>query len=142
MTDRPVTRTDAEWREILTPIQFSVLREGGTERAFTGKYWQTRTPGTYVCAGCRTPLFESDQKYASGCGWPSFFDEIPGDRVEVQVDRSHNMVREEILCAACGGHLGHVFPDGPPPTGKRYCVNSASIELVPGAEGEADGSAG
>jgi len=132
MSDGPrkVEKTEAEWREQLTPVQFAVLREAGTERAFTGAYWDTTTPGTYVCAGCKTPLFRSEQKYRSGCGWPSFFDELDDADIEVREDRSHGMVREEIVCRVCGGHLGHVFPDGPPPTGKRYCVNSASIELV------------
>ena len=125
-----VEKSEQEWREQLSPLQYAVLRESGTERAFTGKYWNTKTAGTYVCAGCRTPLFRSEQKYASGCGWPSFFEELQDADIEIRVDRSHGMVREEILCSVCGGHLGHVFPDGPPPTGKRYCVNSASIELV------------
>lgn len=132
MSDGPrkVEKSEEEWREQLSPMQFAVLRESGTERAFTGKYWNTKTKGTYVCAGCGKPLFKSEQKYASGCGWPSFFEELDDADIEVVVDRSHGMVREEILCRDCGGHLGHVFPDGPPPTGRRYCVNSASIELI------------
>jgi len=124
-----IVKTDAEWRELLSPMQFHVLREAGTERAFTGKYWQTKAAGTYVCAGCRTPLFRSETKYASGCGWPSFYDDL-GEVIDVRIDRTLGMLREEIVCRTCGGHLGHVFPDGPPPTGRRYCVNSASIELV------------
>lgn len=128
---RRVEKTEGEWRAALTPFQFHVLREAGTERAFTGAHWNTKAPGTYVCAGCRTPLFRSETKYASGCGWPSFFDDLGGGIIEVRVDRAHGMIREEIVCAACGGHLGHVFPDGPPPTGRRYCVNSASVELIP-----------
>lgn len=127
---RQVQKSEAEWRAQLNEEQFWILRQAGTERPFTGQYWQTRTPGTYVCRGCQTPLFRSETKYASGCGWPSFFDDLGGEVIEVRVDRSHNMIREEILCRACGGHLGHVFPDGPPPTGRRYCVNSASIELI------------
>ena len=130
---RRVEKSEAEWRAQLTDEQFWVLRKAGTERAFTGEYWQTKTPGTYVCRGCKTPLFRSETKYASGCGWPSFYDDLGDDVIEVKVDRSHGMIREEILCRACGGHLGHVFPDGPPPTGRRYCVNSASVELVPDA---------
>ncbi|TVQ92686.1 MAG: peptide-methionine (R)-S-oxide reductase [Deltaproteobacteria bacterium] len=128
---RTVQKSEALWRAQLTEHQFHILREAGTERAFTGEYWQTQTAGTYHCAGCDTPLFRSETKYASGCGWPSFYDDLGDDVIEVQIDRSHGMIREEILCRACGGHLGHVFPDGPPPTGKRYCVNSASITLVP-----------
>lgn len=131
MGDNKVVKSDAEWRAILTPFQYHVLREKGTERAFTGEYWNSKVAGTYVCAGCGVELFTSTQKYDSGCGWPSFFDEIPGGRVEVHLDRSYGMVREEIVCARCGGHLGHVFDDGPPPTFRRYCVNSASIRLVP-----------
>ena len=129
-TPRAVHKTEEEWRQQLSDMQYWVLRQAGTERAFTGEYWQTKTPGTYVCAGCKTPLFSSEQKYASGCGWPSFFDELEGDVIETRVDRSHGMIREEIVCRTCGGHLGHVFNDGPKPTGRRYCVNSASIELV------------
>lgn len=130
MGDRKVVKAEAAWREQLTPFEFAVLREAGTERAFSGEYWQTKTPGMYVCRGCETPLFRSETKYASGCGWPSFYDDLGGDVIEVRTDRSHGMVREEIVCAACEGHLGHVFADGPPPTGRRYCVNSASIVLV------------
>jgi peptide-methionine (R)-S-oxide reductase len=131
MTERKVQKTEAEWRAQLTPLQYDVLREAGTERAFTGEYWNTKKKGVYVCRGCGTPLFRSEQKYASGCGWPSFFDELEGDLIERHQDRTFGMVRTEIVCRTCGGHLGHVFPDGPPPTGERYCVNSASIELVP-----------
>lgn len=128
---REVEKPEAAWRAQLTPLQFDVLRNAGTERAFTGEYWQTKTPGTYVCRGCGHPLFRSDHKYASGCGWPSFHSELETAGIERHVDRTLGMSRTEIVCARCGGHLGHVFPDGPPPTGERYCVNSASIELVP-----------
>ncbi|MCB9780577.1 MAG: peptide-methionine (R)-S-oxide reductase MsrB [Alphaproteobacteria bacterium] len=126
---REIQLTEAQWREKLDAMQFHVLRQAGTERPFTGRFWNEKRAGTYHCAGCDTPLFKSDQKYESGCGWPSFFDELPGDRVETRVDRSHGMIRTEILCRRCGGHLGHVFPDGPPPTGTRYCVNSASLRF-------------
>lgn len=124
-------RSEEQWRQVLSPFEFHVLREAGTERAFTGEYWRTKDAGTYVCRGCGTALFRSETKYASGCGWPSFYDDLGGEVIETRVDRSHGMVREEIVCRACGGHLGHVFPDGPPPTGRRYCVNSASIRLEP-----------
>lgn len=131
MGQRRVAMSEEQWREKLGSWRFQILRQAGTERAFTGEYWRTETPGTYLCAGCETPLFRSEQKFHSGCGWPSFFDELPGEVVETREDRSHGMVRVEILCRACGGHLGHVFPDGPPPTGMRYCVNSASLVLKP-----------
>lgn len=122
---------DEEWRVRLDPEQFRVLRQGATEPPFTGKYWNEKRPGTYRCAGCGTPLFSSNTKYDSGTGWPSFFEPAEGDRIEERVDTSHGMVRTEIVCATCGGHLGHVFPDGPRPTGLRYCVNSASLVLDP-----------
>lgn len=128
---RQIEKTDAEWLTQLGPNRFHILRRAGTERAFTGEYTDTETPGTYVCAGCATPLFRSETKFHSGCGWPSFFDDLGQGVVETRLDRSHGMIREEILCAACGGHLGHVFNDGPRPTGRRHCVNSASIVLVP-----------
>jgi peptide-methionine (R)-S-oxide reductase len=124
-------QTEAEWREKLTPEQYEVLREAGTERPFTGKYWDAKTPGTYRCAGCGEELFTSDTKYESGTGWPSFYQALRPELIAEVQDVSHGMVRTEVRCANCGGHLGHLFDDGPNPTGLRYCLNSAALDLDP-----------
>ena len=122
-------KTDTEWQERLTPEQFQVARKAGTERAFTGEYWDCHDDGVYECVCCGEPLFSSDTKFESGTGWPSFFQALSPEAVEEETDSSHGMVRVEAKCRNCGAHLGHVFPDGPRPTGQRYCMNSASLRL-------------
>ncbi len=127
--DAPVKKSDEEWRAELTPAQYDILRRAGTERAFTGPYVDEKTPGMYACAGCGAELFSSDTKFDSGSGWPSFTDPANTENVELRTDTSHGMVRTEVVCARCGGHLGHVFDDGPGPGGQRFCINSCALDL-------------
>jgi len=128
MSVEKIEKTEEEWRRELTPEQYHILRQKGTERPYSGEYTDTEDDGEYKCAACGQMLFDSDTKFHSGCGWPSFYDAVPG-AVEMTEDRTHGMNRIEVTCSRCGGHLGHVFPDGPAPTGQRYCINSVSVKL-------------
>jgi peptide-methionine (R)-S-oxide reductase len=131
VTTPKVHKSDVEWREQLSSEQYRILRQAGTERAFTGPFWNSKEKGLYRCAGCGEELFVSDTKFDSGCGWPSYFEPVKPDAVTEFRDTSHGMVRTEVRCANCGGHLGHVFPDGPPPTGLRYCINGHAMTFEP-----------
>ena len=126
-----ISLSEAEWKKRLSEVEYYVLREQGTERAFTGKYWDNKKKGTYVCAACELPLFSSETKFRSGTGWPSFYEPLKESNVGEEADNSYGMRRTEVHCARCGGHLGHIFPDGPKPTGLRYCINSVSLDFQP-----------
>lgn len=128
--DEKIIKTEEEWEKLLSTEEYRILRQKGTERAFTGKYWDHHETGIYTCAGCGTELFESDTKFDSGCGWPSYFQPIDSSRIFYKEDKSYGMIRTEVMCAKCDGHLGHVFDDGPPPTGLRYCINSGSMNFI------------
>jgi peptide-methionine (R)-S-oxide reductase len=127
-------RSDAEWKQALSAEQYEVLRRKGTERAFTGRYYNSKEEGVYRCAGCGNPLFDSETKFDSGTGWPSYYQPVSRDAVQIEEDNSYGMIRLEVLCSRCGGHLGHVFPDGPQPTGQRYCIISVSLDFEPRAK--------
>lgn len=138
---KPIVKSDEEWRKLLTPEQYKVLRQKGTERAFTGEYDHKFDKGTYVCAACGLELFTSDTKFDSQCGWPAFYAAKAGDHVKLTTDESYGMKRVEVTCARCGGHLGHIFDDAPDqPTGQRYCINSVSIKFIPATQPSKDGA--
>ncbi len=126
-----ISKSDAEWKTLLSSEEYDVARRKGTERAYTGRFWDHHVPGIYRCVGCGTALFASDAKFDAGCGWPSYFEPIHPENIEEKIDQSHGMIRTEVICRVCDSHLGHVFPDGPLPTGLRYCINSLSMTFEP-----------